>query len=734
MVSTQMAEQRQDGFIGWARRHPLLADLACLATIVVFALFLRGVYVAEYTSMSPLGQAAIGADVGEYDTAARQLLIAAPVGADTSIHAPLYPRFLATLYRMTNLQLPAVRHLQLALDVLALVLVWIAVRRQWRRRVACIAGLIWAGYLPLIYYSAELFSEGLVVFFISLALFLWSFLPTARRTRAALFVAVGVSLGLAAISHPLSLLFGLAVVALGPLLLPQPPNRRQHLIGSAWLALGLAIPIAPVSWHNSRLAGGFVLIQDRAGLNLYIGNNADADGTPNIPPGPDYQRLLDWPASEGIKGSRDAQKFYRKQALHFAGTHPIQQLGLLVRKFTLTWNAQEISSGSDLPVLQLYTRFMRLPFLPRFGWLAPLAILGIWLRRRERQARIWVLLPLVYTAALTLFVTCGRYRLPMMPGLILLAALALDALADAWSNQDLHTWRLATGTILIAAIPIYLVRPPVPRDHQARTGLLFAEAYWHQLQRQPPGEVRAKLLSSTEEFLSQLSLELRKAERQGAEPSPTWAEIHDMYGLCLGESGKHAEALNEHQLARELRPNDPQILVHYTTALVRNGQPKQARTLLEAALAGCPDQPILWYELGVMDQLAKQHSQARKAYAKALEHDPTLVSALLNLAVLHHQGDEPTEAEALYRRALRLDPLKARAHYGLAVLLAEGGDFAAATPHFRAAIVRQPRNEHFWETYRKMAENAGQTEEAEIIAKQAAAAMAPPPQPLEEKP
>jgi hypothetical protein len=271
-----------------------MADALCLGLIILLAFFFRTVYVAEYT-MKPLGIVAIGPDIAEYDMWAKRLLLGVPDAAAGAVHAPLYPHFLAALYGHFGRVLATVRNVQMIVDILSMSLVWIAVRRLWRRRAACIVGLIWTSYLPLIYYSTELYAEVLVVFFLSAAFFFWSFLASSQRLRPALLLCIGLCLGLAATSHPLSLLFGVALAGLGPWLLSKEQGHKQYLQQAALLAVGLLIPVLIASWQQSNDTDGAVLVQDRAGLNLYIGNNPDADGTPYVPPGPEYQKLLDLP-------------------------------------------------------------------------------------------------------------------------------------------------------------------------------------------------------------------------------------------------------------------------------------------------------------------------------------------------------------------------------------------------------------------------------------------------------
>lgn len=396
-----MDYDRQDGFLGWAGRCPRRADALCLLAIVLFALFFRFVYVAEYM-LTPLGIAAVAPDAAAHDSLARQVLAGEASGV------PLYPRFLALLYRQGGRGLGIVRNLKLWLDTAALALVWMAVRRLWRRRTACLAGLLWAVYLPLIYYSAELHPDGLAVFLLSLGFFLWTFASRPGGFRAVVLLGIGLCMGLAAAAQPLLLPFAAAAVALGPVLVPGTAPRRARLLAAAWLVPGLLAAFSPLA------------------------------------------------------GSRPTSEWGRAPSA--------------VHNLAYTWSAQEIASGYDLPELQFYTPLMRRP-LPRFGWIVPLALFGLWLRRRDSRVWLWALLPAAHALALAFApLAGGRQRLPMIPALLVLAALGADALVAAWQSREVATWRLATVLLPALFLAVHLLPAPVPPDSAARSLLLVAEA------------------------------------------------------------------------------------------------------------------------------------------------------------------------------------------------------------------------------------------------------------------
>ena len=153
-----------------------------IGAVVAGALGLRFVYLVDYQS-SPLFATAAGPDVTEYYEWALAILAGQWLWAETPFHAPLYAYFLAGLYAVTGQTLAAVRFGQLLLGLAALALLSFSTGRRLGWRIGIATAALWALYVPVVYYEAELFAEGLAVFLNScvLALLLGSERPGRRR-------------------------------------------------------------------------------------------------------------------------------------------------------------------------------------------------------------------------------------------------------------------------------------------------------------------------------------------------------------------------------------------------------------------------------------------------------------------------------------------------------------------------------------------------------------------------
>src|SRR5437879_7043604 len=173
---------------------------------------------------------------------------------------PLYPYFLAVVYRVWGRDLLLVRLLQVALAAGSCALVTVVGRRVAGPVVGLLAAFAFALYKPDIFYVAEVDKTCLSVFLTTAALALAFGRSLAAR------LATGLALGLAALTRANFLLF--APLGFAALLLL---DRRA--LAALVFAAGLAVVLVPVAARNRHLSGEWVLTTSQAGQNFYTGNN-----------------------------------------------------------------------------------------------------------------------------------------------------------------------------------------------------------------------------------------------------------------------------------------------------------------------------------------------------------------------------------------------------------------------------------------------------------------------------
>ena len=676
-----------------------MAAGAICGAIILLAVLCRTVYFMQLRG-TPLCAAAVGPDVQEYDAWAREILGGCLLWRHLHIHAPFYPYLLAAMYRLTGVDVCAVRALQLGAGVVSMVLMCLATRRVGGTRPALILGVLWALYMPLIYYSAELVSEGALVLCLSSAFCLWTaiFRPRPEAPawqRPVCLAGFGICLGLAAVTHPLSLLFGVAFLGCAAWIEGCAGGPRRGIRAGAIAAAFMLLPVTAVVARNAAVTGELTPIQARAGLNFYIGNNPEANGTCYVRPGPAYDLLLRWPAEEGAVGNRAVTRFYCGEVWTFIRGAPHKWLGLLGRKLLLTWQATELPSGPDLPELQVLTPFMRLPGL-RFGVVAPLAFAGIWLCRRKRWALPFVLCVGCYTVMLTLFVTSGRYRLGMVPAVLALAALGVDQLLVAWREDKRRDLIAGTAVVGLGALVAFVPAPALPGS-SAESAEILAEAEWRNGHPDLAGRWLAKALHET----------------------PDHPGRQHLMGVLLAEAGRSAPAIAHYREALALDPRNARTRVDLAVALAESGAAEEAETELNAALELDATSAEAFYNLGVLAEKRGDPDAAAEHYRRALQHKPALTSAHLNYAVLCHRARRHADAWRHYRAALRLEPDKVRTLNCVAVFKAETGAGAQAAAYFRRSLLLAPDQGDVWVAYSKLLAGRGDAAGAAASLRQA---------------
>ena len=89
----------------------------------------------------------------------------------------------------------------------------------------------------------------------------------------------------------------------------------------------------------------------------------------------------------------------------------------------------------------------------------------------------------------------------------------------------------------------------------------------------------------------------------------------------------------------------------------KKGKIDDARKHLQKSLDIYPKMAPAHYDLGFIEQSAKNNTAAREHYAKAMEIDPNYVQPLVQMASLHAIDQNWAEAAKLTEKAVQLDPI-----------------------------------------------------------------------------
>ena len=389
------------------------------------------------------------------------------LGEGVFLNGPLYPYLLALLYGLLGPSMAVAKAVQCVLGASSCVLVWTLARRLFDARVALLASFAVATYGMLVFYEGTLVVANLQV--LLALLILLAVVRALERPCVAGWLGAGALIGLSAIARPNVLLFAIAIAVWLPVALRRvvPRARRFGLV----LALlgGVALLVLPVTLRNYAVSGDWVLVTHAGGLNFFIGNNPDANGTFRVPrvfpralaDDPWEQRAAFERYAERASGRdlapSEVSTFWRDRGLDFVRTQPGSWLRLELRKLALSVNAHEPWNIRSFTLTREFSWVLRLP-LVSFGFLGPLALFGIFATRRAwpRLVPLYAMLGTVLATQLVFFVL-SRYRIPAIPVLAIFGAAGLVQLLDA---VHARRWkRVGLATALLVALSFAVHRP-----------------------------------------------------------------------------------------------------------------------------------------------------------------------------------------------------------------------------------------------------------------------------------
>lgn len=276
--------------------------------------------------------------------------------------------------------------------------------------VSVLAGLAVAFDPFLVFFSGLLLTETLFVVALVLA-WVWV-LPLCRRNRRIGPVAVigaGLMLWLCLMLRPSSVI----LVPLVPAAIVLARRfDRQGVAAAALILVLVAVGLSPWAIRNRRVIGEWRWLTTRGGISLYDGFQPGATGAS------DLAHTKTMPQVQGLSEA-EWDRYFHNQAWSSIRHDPGRAVRLAWLKFRRTWgpwpNVEGYRGGVAGTVGAAWTICILV-----------LAVLGWWAQRRALAAWVVLLLPVAaFTLLHMVYVGSVRYRLPVMPFVVVLAAAGL---------------------------------------------------------------------------------------------------------------------------------------------------------------------------------------------------------------------------------------------------------------------------------------------------------------------
>ncbi len=405
---------------------------------------------------------------------------------------PGYVYFLAAIYRLGGPGYLLPRLVQMGLGLLTCWLLFRLGRRVYGDAAGLASAAMMATYWVVLYFEAEFMAPSLLLFLLVAWLSLmqrwqWTMTPW-------LAIGSGLLLGLAALVRPNVLILAPACLAWWMWLTWR---RPRALVSAGLFVAAIGLAVLPATLRNLSVADDFVLVTSNAGINLFVGNHPQSDGfTPGAPElgqllgdtgwdSFDQPKIVAAVSQQEGRALKDSQvsRYFSRRALRYMTSEPTAVLRLWGKKLLLFFGPAEISNTKILAMERRISPTLGLGL--DFATVLALAGLGIasllWRRRQLDTATVATTVLLVlclaaYTVSYLPFFVSARFRLPMVPWLMLLGGAGVGALWHWLGQRQYRSLGLAllllTGLRLLTGIAWIPYQPDAALWH-SRRGLLY---------------------------------------------------------------------------------------------------------------------------------------------------------------------------------------------------------------------------------------------------------------------
>ncbi|MCH8902421.1 MAG: glycosyltransferase family 39 protein [Bacteroidetes bacterium] len=431
-----------------------------LYLIIALALVMRITHYSQMKSNNPVFDLPL-VDSKEYVDDAHYYKNVSWKGTnDPYFHPPGYSYFVAYVMYFLNDSNATIKIVQIIMDVINTLLLFILARLLFNIRVAFFSAFIYAAYIRIIQFSVEILPPIMMIFlgFLSLICFIF-YLRREKPTKKATYwlIASSVFLGLNIVTLPNYVFFlpimGLVILSLTELKLAY---RFKHI-----LILGLiaSTPVIITAMRNASVSDDTILISRNGGINLYIGNNLDVKKSIGARPGIEWQTMLMYPyENERVVSFNEQDKFWYREVGNYIQENPGHWIGLMLKKSVLFFNGFEFPRNFDLAFFARYSFITKLPVF-KLHTILPLALAGLGLIlirfRKEQNLREKLLVIGIlfsYALSIIIFFISARYRLPIIPILVMFSSFILVYLWDKFQEKKIKKLIMMIGIVAALAV------------------------------------------------------------------------------------------------------------------------------------------------------------------------------------------------------------------------------------------------------------------------------------------
>jgi len=667
-------------------------------SILLVGSFLRITYLAQL-KRTPFGNHPTG-DSASYVARAKEIAQGDLLGNQPFFLAsPGYPYYLSLflLSKGPNLWTPL--YIQSFLGLISAALLALTARVLWGERAGRFAAILCVLYGPFLFFEGELLASSWEVFCVCLGLY-----STARWHQNPELKWVGLPWAFGVFFRPTLLSSALGLGCFAAWTRGRDASRKEGAIALALFVLPGLMSFSLLTWRNWKVCDDFIPGASSAGINFYIGNHLNATGS--------YDAPETWGAQLEERSTQEAEtalgrtlkpsevsRYWFLQGLAFAREQPVAWLKVLARKCLLLLNRYEVPNHYDYLAFHEYIPLLRLP-LVQFSWIAPLAFASLVLSPIRRKAHfLWLFLAFQAGTILPFFVT-DRYRLPMVPALILLSAATILACIDFVYKKEFRNIGKSLLAFLVAFLCVNLPQVPQadPAGMKVRLGQIYMEKGWFDRAEKAFLEgTRSNPKSLTAWHGAALSA-LRSGKPQIGlqrfeillEQRPDWSVAYVGAASCLDAMGLLPEAREYLERALASNPGEDSIRWNLWKLRLKEEGPEDILEVADRELLENPlDLPALRARIACLSMLGR-NEEAKDTIKKGLLAYPEEPELLMDCARLHMSLEQPDQAEDIARRLMRSHPSRGDVYNLMGIIEAQRNNLDEAILLLEQALQLQP--------------------------------------------
>lgn len=528
---------------------------------------------------------------------------------------PFYAYFLAVIYKIFGINVYIPRLIQIVIGSINCVLLYFLGKNVFDRRTALLSCFLAVCYKPLIFYDNELIGSGLAIFFYLISILISvNFIKSYSPANGFIW---GIATGIGALCRPSILIY--PFISFFVLLFKLRKNRNLMFFwGFLSCFAGMGIILGATGLRNYIVGKDFVLLTAHSGINFYIGNNENSSGKMRSVQGIGRQgdkmienshRLAETELGRKLKPS-ESSEFWKKKAYKFIIFNPWKYFTLLMRKTYLFWQGGEIPDFVNIEFYERFSSIIRMPMV-NFMFIVPWAVFGIIISLRFNSAKSMLRYFILsqFISAILYFVN-SRYRLPVIPVLLLFSSYAVFDVIGAFRNRKKLVFYGVAITLLYFLLWVDMEKPKLSDDYNKLASWYLME------QKNTPKAIelfkQAYLLDQYNEFvifnLARTYFEndqLDKAKeffKKAVNLDKNDFESLNFIGIIYSKMGNQHKALLYFQKSLETNPNYHIALNNMATCYKILNKPDKVMQCYIRSLRLNPNQPEIKAELNKLNK------------------------------------------------------------------------------------------------------------------------------------